>query len=637
MSNPNITFSRLSFWWQSGCHMFALRMVLYTGVTWLVSMRIAEPNAQLGMLATAGVIGLSQQDGASIQKMFFRILGTVAGGLYLIGIVGPGLADAELHNTFIIIGIVMAVIFGTLIRGPGAYAAAVFGLTVSIVGVKVSLNPTIPAAFDLIESRVGGIIIAIITCEAINFILPSTIESKLAEDLKKKTKQEAEKILQQCFSASSPAPTFSAVSEFTGLMNNAITVLSSRRFALRGGLVNERELIQGQLLIELVLSCRVFRALLDTLQYDANKREALRQLAFKAHDKGLASFDWESAIPIGDSTPQDRRLKDRFIRILKLTDALWHKNALPVAFKIAPPQDWGAAIFTGIRAAVVLSGISWLWLNSHNTYLTNVFMMCCVIFPMLTSMPSSRPMILSMVYGIAACCFVSFFITWGWMISHQTSLAGIAPVIIMVYLATYLIAAKTRLSPYMMPFALFWCFFIPINDTPIYNIESWLNGAVATIISMLIVYISMLVLAPSSSYHIARRRFFLICHHAKRTLKTDRKDNEPVNVLALTDLAPSLELQLVRNTYLISMINNLGQIILSNSNHQEEERQLLISFVSDIQSGFPDRDITVVKDFATVLNERIQQQGHDMANVGYWWELSVMLKLYIHYSEARLC
>ena len=96
----------------------------------------------------------------------------------------------------------------------------------------------------------------------------------------------------------------------------------------------------------------------------------------------------------------------------------------------------------------------------------------------------------------------------------------------------------------------------------------------------------------------------------------------------------SLDLQLVRNTYLISVINNLGQVILSNSNHQEEERQLLISLVSDIQSGFPDRDITAVKDFATALNQRMQQQGHDMANVGYWWELAVMLKLYIHYSEA---
>ncbi|AZO01915.1 MULTISPECIES: FUSC family protein [unclassified Mesorhizobium] len=161
---------------------FALRTVSAGLIALLVAYALKLDHPQWAMMTV--FIVAQPVAGMVLAKGFYRLLGTLAGGLAAIGITSLSGANPWLLVTLLALWIGVCTLVSSLLRNPEAYGAALAGYTAMIISLPALGQPIV--VVDLAIARCAEIVIGIV-CAGVTsrLILPKLAADAIISRLKR--------------------------------------------------------------------------------------------------------------------------------------------------------------------------------------------------------------------------------------------------------------------------------------------------------------------------------------------------------------------------------------------------------------------------------------------------------------------
>ena len=161
---------------------FALRTVSAGLIALLAAYALKLDHPQWAMMTV--FIVAQPVAGMVLAKGFYRLLGTLAGGLAAIGITTVFGSNPWLLVTVLAVWIGISTFVSSLLRNPEAYGAALAGYTAMIIGLPAFGQPHL--VVDLAVARCAEIVLGII-CAGVTsrLILPKLAGEAIIERLKR--------------------------------------------------------------------------------------------------------------------------------------------------------------------------------------------------------------------------------------------------------------------------------------------------------------------------------------------------------------------------------------------------------------------------------------------------------------------
>ena len=203
---------------------FALRTVSAGLIALLVAYALKLDHPQWAMMTV--FIVAQPVAGMVLAKGFYRLLGTLAGGLAAVGITSLSGANPWLLVTFLALWIGICTLVSSLLRNPEAYGAALAGYTAMIISLPALGQPVV--VVDLAIARCAEIVLGIV-CAGVTsrLILPKLAADAIISRLKRSILDLAE-YAGGAFSGGDPA---SLVALQRKLITDAQTLAEMRTYA----------------------------------------------------------------------------------------------------------------------------------------------------------------------------------------------------------------------------------------------------------------------------------------------------------------------------------------------------------------------------------------------------------------------
>jgi uncharacterized membrane protein YccC len=161
---------------EAGVWLFVFKTLLAFYLTGWLAMRFALPQPSTAMLTT--IIVANRQSGMVLAKSFYRGIGTLAGAVAALVIVGLFPQQRELFLLALSLWIGLCAGGATLHRNFKSYAFVLAGYTAAIVAVPVINNP--PGVFASAVARLSEVMLALLVSGVISdTVFPSRVRDLL--------------------------------------------------------------------------------------------------------------------------------------------------------------------------------------------------------------------------------------------------------------------------------------------------------------------------------------------------------------------------------------------------------------------------------------------------------------------------
>ncbi|MPY25375.1 FUSC family protein [Shewanella sp. YLB-07] len=623
----------MNYWGNKEATQFALRVSISVIVTWLICLRLNSEATSAAMISII-IILMAGSHGANLIKSFYRAVGTILASAFVLFVSSTALIDAWLFNGFMILWIVTCVGLAAYLQNSVSYVFGMAGMTAAVIGFPLAYSPEIISVFDNVQARCFGILIGIAVSIIVTAVIPYEDDIKRILPIKKATL----KFIAKVFSGSTPQKSQQAFSQYLGLISNNKQIPINSLVGSKASL----ELIKSQrdalfhcvsLAIAAIKIRHMLRAADDTkLEHliaeiieEIHGGELDTQLLF---DKIKIIVDGKDKIQIEKGIQAD--IINKHLAVL-IENLIW-LNSDRIAVESQRFKRQVSRFFTHtdlqdvlrsmLRAALLLSGISFIWIEGQWEHGMNAMLMAGMLCSMNATLPNAK--IGNTKVLLAQLIMVAFGFLITFAIAPLLEPKIMFPVMFVYLLITsYQFVVCTSANKSVWRYMLiFWSSYIPLSNIPTLDFGGFLNTAMANVFAVMMI-LAVYMIIPS------RKDTEIVIHSIKRTLKKLKPNsgNSDLSSDLILSAYPVLVRQDHTKVYIDRLISigecfKLSELDLLTDDNRVLIRQLLSSILENRHNEDKIRQLQRIAE----TNMQRHNQASDHQAYSAWWQLNIALK-----------
>ena len=614
----------MNYWGNKEATQFALRVSISVIVTWLICLRLNSEATSAAMISII-IILMAGSHGANLIKSFYRAVGTILASAFVLFVSSTALIDAWLFNGFMILWIVTCVGLAAYLQNSVSYVFGMAGMTAAVIGFPLAYSPEIISVFDNVQARCFGILIGIAVSIIVTAVIPYEDDIKRLLPIKKATL----KFIAKVFSGSTPQKSQQAFSQYLGLISNNKQIPINSLVGSKASL----ELIKSQrdalfhcvsLAIAAIKIKHMLRAagdievehLIAEIIEDIHGGQDNTQLLFdkiRILEKGIQAdiinrhltvlienLVWLNSDKIA---VESQRFKRQISRFLTHTDL----------------QDVFRSM---LRATLLLSGISFIWIEGQWEHGMNAMLMAGMMCSMNATVPNAKigntKVLLAQLLMVAFGFLITFAIV---PLLEPKIMFPVMFVYLLITSYQFVVCTSANKSVwrYML---IFWSSYIPLSNIPTLDFGGFLNTAMANVFAVMMI-LAVYMLIPS------RKDTEIVIDSIKRTLKKLKPNsgNSDLSSDLILSAYPVLVRQDHTKVYIDRLISigecfKLSELDLLIDDNRVLIRQLLSSILENRHDEDKIRQLQRIAE----TNMQRHNQASDHQAYSAWWQLSIALK-----------
>jgi uncharacterized membrane protein YccC len=509
-----------------------------------IAMKLDLPQPRTAM--TTVFIVMQPQSGMVLAKSFYRIAGTLVGSIVTIALMSLFAQQAELFLLSVSIWVGICTFGAARNRNSRSYGFVLAGYTAALVGIPAAQHAD--GAFMAAVTRVIEVTLGILCAGAISaLVLPQyagdTIRRAVRTRYAAFVEFVADTLAGRADRADAERTNARFVADIVGLeamrsfavfedprtrmrsgrlsrLNTEFMNTSTRFHALHQLMNRIRANGQRQVLDAIEPYFREVSPLLlkrngEPVRNAADAEHAAAQLqAFKEAlprriretrtaletRAGVALLDFDTA----------SELLYRFVDEMHAYALTYASLAADVherectEERYVPRTNTTAAAVAGLRAAIVMLTLAAFWISTAWTSGSAAVLTAAATCALVASMPQPAKAAAQMAKGtlIAAIAgFIAMFVVYPHIDGYVLLCAALAPFLMF----GVLMATRPRWAGYGMGYCIFFCFLAGPDNLVHYDPSSFVNDAIALVVSMLVVALGSAVLLPPASPWLRKR------------------------------------------------------------------------------------------------------------------------------------
>lgn len=621
-----------NFWCDGQSAHLAFKIAAGVILTWLLTLRLGSDATSSTAMISVIIIMLTASRGASLIKAAARTAGTTLGAIYVILISGAGLTDAMLFNFYMILGIVLSISLASYYHDNTAYIFMLAGLTVAIVGFPISVNPTVFQAFDSVQARCIGIMIAIITCEILNAIIPFGEDAHRLLPIKRQTLN----FMIFTLGVSDRDKVREAFSHLISvvLRNKSLplqSLLSSRESI--STIVASRDALFHCLSVS-IATTKIKRLITSCDICGVGVLEAVKKGLVAIENNEVDIDILMARIHIADTNEGKIiicHIKDLYQNAMWLNSPSLVVNQTQYSHQISDfvkHSDNLAIATNALRASIVLGIVSFLWIGTGWTIGMGASLMATILLSLHVIIPEAKIGILDGMKATVICASMGFAMNF-FIMPYLSPLGVFTLMFFYIYMVTYQFGhCKTANKVIFMNMLVYWSVYMPLTNVPLFDPSLFLNNLLGNLFAMCLVFLAY-ILIPEISENTTTKRFIRrIIKRARKTKRYDKLNSE----LFSSDFIVSIYPYMLSNRNDLNSLNKILFIsalskVLSCDDMIEGDEATITAWIEWLVSS---RLLTTIQQ--TAIQERIDQRldeyhrNGNLDGVGVWWEISILWK-----------
>ncbi|KVO42068.1 FUSC family protein [Burkholderia ubonensis] len=532
--------------------LYLVKALLAAFIALGVSMRLDLPAPKTAM--TTVFIVMQPQSGAVFAKSFYRVAGTVFGLVATLTFVSLFPQQPQLFLLSIALWIALCTAGAARNRNFRSYGFLLAGYTTALIGLPASQHPD--GAFMSAMTRVSEVIVGIVSAGVVSaLVFPQYTGEQMRTTVRKRFESFVDYVASALsgqldrahietihtrfvadvvgFEAARSMAVFEDPdtrmrSGRLARLNSEFMSASSRFHALHQ-LMNRLHAAGAQAAIAAIEP--YFREIAPLLTRNGGP---VRTSADAAHSAEQL-LAWRDALPrriratrAELETQPDFPLLDfdtaaellyRFITDLQAYAATYASLATAThererwIERYEPRTNLTAAVIAGIRTATVILALGWFWIESAWPNGVTLVLTAAATCALASSTPRPTAMSAQMAIGTALAVCTGFLLMFGIyprIDGFVLLCAALAPLLaIGIYMTL-----KPKLAGYGMGYLIFFCFLAGPDSITHYDPSSFMNDALALVLSMLASAIAFAVLFPPTASWLKKRLFADLRHQA---------------------------------------------------------------------------------------------------------------------------
>lgn len=502
---------------------FALRFCLAVWLTWIISL-VLDSQATGTAMMTAAIIQITGSRGASIKKSVARLVGTFVGGAYVLFVASATMIDAWLFNTCIILGIVGSLGIASYYHRRVAYMFAVVGITLSLVGFPLALEPDMTNLFDHVQLRCIGISFGILMSMLAGFIIPYTDDKRELLFVKAQT----DRFIKELFRTELSSVT-KLIRAFLSLMGKKWLAVDDEIYGSHSEKsIKDKNRATFYDCINIGVQAIEFRKLGDAIGMSAEAWEELEQSEFDL----AVTPDYVSRWQLTDHT---------LIKLFEATaaafsqqlgsfnnqESVYDYSENKYVDEISSFTDGYLVLSNMARAALALFLLSFMWIELQWQDGMSAIIMAGMISSVYASTPGAEGAFSTNIYAQFVAGAFAFLINFIVMPIGSPVILFITG-FIGVYIMAYWFWQSHSLLKIVLMVSLFsWSNLVPLTSSPSYDFAQFLNSIIANLVGLLVLWTAYQVLPSRKTADVIKKRLTRLI---KRLKSGDQHTKTKINI-----------------------------------------------------------------------------------------------------------
>ncbi|GAL35843.1 hypothetical protein JCM19240_4778 [Vibrio maritimus] len=526
-------------------------------------------------MATAAIIQITGSRGASIKKSAARIVGTLTGGLYVLFIASATLIDSWLFNAFLIFGIVTSLGIASYFHNRVSYMFAVVGITLSLVGFPLAVNPDMANLFDHVQLRCVGIAFGILMSMVAGMVIPYPDDHQELSAVKKYTQGFLNKLF------------LSGEDSSTTLIRGFLVFVSKKWQLVDDEIYGSRHEQQDK------LSSRA--AFYDSINIGVRAIE-LKQLGDQV---GMTKDAWALLIASRFNIVVDEEFRQQWQlaktsrtqmfaeQVVLFSQQLARLTTEEATFDYSKKQyvsdigrftDGLVVVNNMLRAAVALFALSFMWIELQWEDGMTAMIMAGMIFSVYAANPGAEQAQSANFYAQLVAGVFGFIVTFGVMPIGSPWLVAVASFIGVYLMAYWYWQSKSLLKVVCMVSLFSWTNLVPLTSTPSFDFAHFLNSNVANITALMVMWCSFQLIPVRSTAQVIKRELRVFFTRFQNTNEEARKALNISNwiLAAYAYLVSESDTMSINRMLFLKAL----QTVVNENKISEQEKQLLLSSVN---------------------------------------------------------
>ncbi|UJF19278.1 FUSC family protein [Vibrio sp. SS-MA-C1-2] len=618
----------LNHWSDKDATLFAIRVSSSVILTWLICLQLSTTATSAAMISII-IILVSGSNGAGLIKAFARAIGTVLGCAFVLFVASFSLIDSWLFNIYLIIWIVLCIgLAGSFPNSSTGYMFGMAGMTASIVGFPLSFSPEIVSAFNSVQARCFGILIAIAISVITTTILPYQDDIKRLIPIKRATL----KFISLIFSNNNHQESQRGLSQYLALLGRNKQLPIDSLVGSKASL----EQIKSQrdslfYCVSIVIASFKINRMLKELETPTT-REQLISVIDKIQKQGEQNKEGlirQISLP---NNPMQAKILQHSLSIL-VDNLIWlNSNKIEITSTTFTMQitqffnhnDFKTLFRNMLRASLLLLTISYFWIESQWSSGMNAMLITGIMCSMNATSPNADIGNIVALKSQLITIVISFTITFGIMPIAPPQIFFTVMFLYLLVVSYEFIACRTANKLIWMFMLIYWSSYVPLTNVPSFDFNSYINNATANIfaITLIIVFYKLVPQRQDSD---------IILDTLRRSLKKIKKNNYfyPENYVKsdfILSAYPVLMSQSHTKPYLNRILSLNACLRLNELSLLDDSERVIIQNLADslIHGGLVEKPLYQLQQIARKNMDNYQDSDNYEA-YSLWWQLSSAL------------